>query len=792
MDVVDHIKKERLFFDGAMGTMLQRAGLEAGGLPEIYNIEHPDIVLSIHKQYIEAGADAVTSNTFQANALKLKDSGYTAEEIIGAGVALAKKSGAKYTALDIGPLGQLMEPMGTLGFDEAYELFKEQLIAGEKAGADLVLFETMSDLLEVKAAVLAARENTRLPVFVTMTFQEDGRTFVGCDPVSAAVALSGLRVDALGVNCSLGPGQLMPVIDELILHSRVPVMVQPNAGLPSIRNGETVYDITADEFAGYMRRIAEKGAVILGGCCGTAPDYIKKTRAAVEDLPFRQSEPSRETAVCSGTRTVIFDDGVTIIGERINPTGKKKLKEKLRARDFGYLVGEAISQKEAGADVLDVNCGLPEIDEAAVLTRAVREIQAAVNLPLQLDSSDSGAIESAIRSYNGKPIINSVNGKSESMDAVFPIAAKYGAVVVGLCLDEGGIPETAEGRLSIAEKIIRRAADYGIPKEDIIIDCLVLTASAQQSLVIETIKAIRLVKRLGVKTVLGVSNVSFGLPARPVLNSVFLAAGFGAGLDSAIVNPMSGEIMKAFRAFKVLNNQDRDAAEYIESYSGYTGESAAAVGKTARTDSSDGDLKTAIIDGRRGIARELTLELLKNSDPISIINEYFIPALDIVGDRYEKGTVFLPQLIRSAEAVKSGFAVLKENSSSEGSGRGKIILATVRGDIHDIGKNIVKMLLENYGYEVLDLGKDVPEEEVVRAALENDIKLVGLSALMTTTVKSMKDTVSALKKAGCKAKIVVGGAVLNEDYVEFVGADYYGKDAGMTVKIANEVFGYNN
>ncbi len=794
MDVIDYIKSNRLIFDGAMGTMLQRAGLEAGGLPEVYNIEHPETVLSIHRQYIDAGADVITSNTFQANAFKLKGSGYSVEEIIASGVALAKKSGAKYAALDIGPLGQLMEPMGTLGFDEAYKLFKEQLIAGEKAGADLVLFETMSDLLEVKAAVLAARENTSLPVFVTMTFQEDGRTFVGCDPVSAAVTLSGLRVDALGVNCSLGPDRLMPVIDKLAAHSRVPLMVQPNAGLPSIRNGETSYDITAEEFAGYMRKIAEKGAAVIGGCCGTTPEYIRKTKEAIADLPYVKLESPRETAVCSGTKTVIFDQGVTLIGERINPTGKKKLKEKLRAQDFGYLVGEAISQKDAGADVLDVNCGLPEIDEAAALTRAVREIQAAVNLPLQLDSSDAAAIEKAIRVYNGKPIINSVNGKAESLEAILPIAAKYGAVVVGLCLDESGIPEAAEGRLRIAEKIIAAAESFGIPKEDIIIDCLVLTASAQQSLVIETIKAIRLVKRLGVKTVLGVSNVSFGLPARPILNSVFLAAGFGAGLDSAIVNPMSAEIMKVFRAYKVLNNQDKDAVDYINNYADYKTENTLSAGPAEKSDISvsDGDLKTAIIDGRRELARDLTGELLKTSDPISIINQYFIPALDIVGDRYESGTVFLPQLIQSAEAVKSGFGVLKESSATEDGGRGKIILATVRGDIHDIGKNIVKMLLENYGYDVIDLGKDVPEEVVVKAAIKHDIKLIGLSALMTTTVKSMKDTIAALKKAGCKAKIVVGGAVLNEEYVEFVGADYYGKDAGVTVKIANEVFGHGN
>ncbi len=791
MGVTDYIKSNRLIFDGGMGTMLQNAGLEAGGLPEVYNIEHPDIVLDIHKKYIAAGADVITSNTFQANALKLDGCGYSIEEIITAGVNLAKRSGAKYTVLDIGPLGQLMEPMGTLSFDRAYELFRQQIIAGEKAGADIVLLETMSDLLEVKAAVLAVRENTSLPVFVTMTFQEDGRTFVGCDPISVAVTLSGLGVDALGVNCSLGPKELMPVIDELIKYSRVPVMVQPNAGLPKIRDGKTVYDISPDAFAEYMGEIAEKGAVILGGCCGTTPEFIKKTAEVLKDIPFKLAERLRVTAVCSGSSTVVFDEGVTVIGERINPTGKKKLKEKLRERDFGYLVGEAISQKDAGADVLDVNCGLPEIDEPETLKTAVREIQAAVNLPLQLDSSDKRAIEAGIRIYNGKPIINSVNGKDESMRAIFPIAKKYGAVIVGLCLDEKGIPETAEGRFEIAKRIVDRAAEYEIPSEDIVIDCLVLTASAQQSLVIETIKAIRLVKgKLGVKTVLGVSNVSFGLPARPILNSVFLAAGFGAGLDSAIVNPMSGEIMKAFRAFKVLNNQDRDAARYIESYAGYTEGSGTTAGAAVKTRSSGDDLKSLIIDGRGDEARQMTLELLKTHDPISVIDDYFIPALDVVGERYEKGTVFLPQLIQSAEAVKRGFDVIKDNSEkSDESRKGKIILATVQGDIHDIGKNIVKMLLENYGYDVLDLGKDVPIGDVVNAALENDIKLVGLSALMTTTVKSMKDTITALRQAGSDAKVVVGGAVLNEEYVEFVGADYYGKDARATVRVADEVFG---
>lgn len=791
MNVVEYIKHNRLYFDGGMGTMLQNAGLQTGGLPEVYNIEHPDVVLSIHKKYVDAGCDVITANTFQAGEIKLDGCGYTVEEIITAGVTLAKKSGARYTALDIGPIGQLMEPMGTLTFDKAYEIFRRQIVAGYNAGADIVLLETMSDLLEVKAAVLAVRENTDLPVFATMTFQEDGRTFVGCDPVSAAVTLSGLNLDAIGVNCSLGPKELMPVIDELLKYSRVPLMVQPNAGLPKIENGNTVYGISADEFSDYMVVMAKKGVRVLGGCCGTTPEFIKTTKEKTMDIPLITPEYAHVTAVSSGTKTVVLDDKITVIGERINPTGKKKLKEKLREKDFGYIVGEALSQQKAGADVLDVNCGLPEIDEAETLAKAVRELQAAVNLPLQLDSSDKEAIEAGIRKYNGKPIINSVNAKQESMDAVFPIAKKYGAVIVGLCLDENGIPETAESRFKCAEKIVLEAKKYGIPKEDIIIDCLVLTASAQQSLVMETINAIKLVKdRLGVKTVLGVSNVSFGLPARALLNSVFLASAFGAGLDSAIINPLNTEVMQAVDTFKVIYNQDKDAAEYIKKYSGYKSEITLSTAASSNENSGDGgDLKSLIIDGRRDMVSELTRELLKTNDPVKIIDENFIPALDEVGDRYEKGTVFLPQLIQSAEAVKSGFEVIREFVPKSDGGKGKIVLATVEGDIHDIGKNIVKMLLENYGYEVIDLGKNVPVDDVVKAALKNDVALVGLSALMTTTVKNMKDTITALKNAGSKAKVVVGGAVLNEEYVEFVGADYYGKDARATVKVANEIFG---
>ncbi len=783
MDIKTALCHEFLIFDGAMGTMLQAAGLPAGGLPELYNIEHPDIVRNIHKSYVDAGSQIITANTFQANAYKLKDSPYTPEEVITAGVRLARESGAQYVALDIGPLGQLMQPMGTLSFDRAYDLFLQQIKAGVEAGADVILFETMSDLLEVKAGILAAKEYCSLPIFVTMTYQEDGRTFVGCDPQSAALTLSGLGVDALGVNCSLGPEELDPIIDTLLQYARVPVMAQPNAGLPEFRNGETVYGVNPAEYAAFMSRLADKGVRILGGCCGTTPDFIssmaqslqKKTPVAVSSAPV--------TAVCSGTRSVVLDGGVTVIGERINPTGKKLLKEKLRAQDFGYLAGEAIAQDKHGANILDVNCGLPDIDEASTLKRAVQEIQAVTTLPLQIDSSSPSAIEAAARIYNGKPLINSVNGKQESLDAILPIAAKYGAAVIGLTLDEKGIPETAEERLSISARITEEAAKYGIPKEDIIIDCLVLTASAQQELVLQTLKAVQLVQsRLGLKTVLGVSNVSFGLPARPILNSTFLAAAFGAGLNAAILNPMSEEVMDMVHAFRVLNNQDRDAVSYISRYN-TAKPTSSAMPKSHR------ELKDCIIEGRREETQEKTLELLKTQDPLSIIDQHFIPALDQVGEGYEKGLLFLPQLMQAAEAVQSGFAVLRDSVPQGAMTKGSILLATVAGDIHDIGKNILKMLLENYGYHVIDLGKDVPIDTVVQTAMETGVRLVALSALMTTTVASMKDTITALRNAGCTAKIMVGGAVLNEDYLDFVGADYYAKDARAGVLLANQIFG---
>lgn len=777
-----------LLFDGAMGTMLQNAGLKTGELPETYNITNPDIIRDIHSKYVQAGSDVVTTNTFQANELKLKDSGYSVEEIIESGVTIARESGAKYVALDIGPLGQLMEPMGTVSFESAYEIFKRQIIAGSKAGADIVLIETISDIYEAKAAVLAAKENCDLPVFCTLTYQEDGRTFVGTDPLTGTLVLDGLGVDAHGVNCSLGPKELKPIIDEVLKYAKAPVMIQPNAGLPKIgENGETYYDISPDEFTEFLKYIAESGALVFGGCCGTDPEFIKKMRKMLDDMSPTKTNPLRVTAATSGSKTAVFDDVTTVIGEKINPTGKKKLKEALRTNNLDYIIGEAIDQTNAGSDMLDINVGLPEIDEAEMIKKVIREVQGVVNLPLQVDSSDIKAIEAGVRMYNGKPMINSVNGKKESMEQIFPIVKKYGALILGLALDESGIPETAEGRLEIARKIVSTAESYGIPKEDVLIDCLVLTASAQQAQVKETLKAIRLVKHeLGVKTVLGVSNVSFGLPNRELINSNFLSAAFGAGLDAPIINPMSKPMMDAVHTFRVINNEDKDSSYYIENYSNIEVED-----KNIAINDEDRTLKEIIIQGRKEESAPKTIEMLKTVTPMEVVNEHFIPALDIVGDRFENGKIFLPQLIQSAEAVKKAFVIIKDhlaNSGEDKASKGKIVVATVEGDIHDIGKNIVAMLLENYGFDVIDLGKDVPVQKVVDTVKDEDVKLVGLSALMTTTVTSMGETIKALRDENLDCKVMVGGAVLNEEYTDMVNADFFAKDARESVKIANKFF----
>ncbi len=783
MDIIKELGRRFVFFDGSMGTMLQKSGMRAGELPDLMNITHPQKVEAVHRAYIEAGADIITTNTFGSNSYSLGSSGYSVSQAVTAGIEAARRAGAKFVAQDIGPLGQLMQPMGPLSFEEAYNCFKEQVEAGREAGADMFIIETFSDIYEAKAAILAVKENSDLPVICTLTFQPDGRTFVGNDPFIAVSALSGLGVEALGVNCSLGPAEILPVAKILTQYSPVPVIVQANAGLPKMQNGDTVYDITPEEYVKSVLDMAEAGVSIFGGCCGTTPEYIRQMKEALSQKSPVQRKIKPVTAVTSGTKAVILDEGVSVIGERINPTGKKRLKQAIKDDDMDYIIGEAMSQKDHGADILDVNISLPDINEPEMMRKTVLTLQGITDLPLQIDSSDPVSLEAGVRIYNGKPLINSVNGKAESMEKVFPIAKKYGAAVLGLTLDENGIPPTAEGRFEIAEKILGTARKYGIPKKDVLIDCLTLTASAQQKEVMATIDAIKLVKsRLGLKTVLGVSNVSFGLPRREQLNSVFLAAALGAGLDAPIINPLSDAVMDTVRTFRVINNQDINAGRYVQFYSDEK--------KEETKPAADRSLIDIIIGGDKSAAVSVTSELLKSKNPLDIINESFIPALDIVGKDFETGRIFLPQLLMSAQAVKSAFDVIKSAAASDSQqNKGTIVIATVYGDIHDIGKNIVKMMLQNYGYNVIDLGKDVPVSEVVKAALKHDVKLVGLSALMTTTVKNMADTITALREAGSKCKVMVGGAVLNEEYARLVGADYYAKDALESVRIAGKIFG---
>ncbi|WP_053957342.1 homocysteine S-methyltransferase family protein [Inediibacterium massiliense] len=793
MAIKDLLKTTRLFFDGAMGTQLQKRGLCAGDIPEIYNFTHSEIITEIHKKYLQAGADIITTNTFGANELKLEKTGYTVEDVITKAVSVAKDSikdvKDKYIALDIGPIGQLLTPIGTLSFDRAYEIFKRQVKAGAKAGCDLILIETLSDIYEAKAAVLAAKENSDLPIFCTMTYDDTGRTFTGTDPLTMVMVLEGLGVDALGVNCSFGPKEILPIVEEIVKYTSIPIMVQPNAGLPKVDRDKTVYDIDPCEFAFYAKKIAENGVNIIGGCCGTDELFIKAMIEVVKPVPFVIPDKKHITAVCSANQTVVLGNEVKIIGERINPTGNKKLKEALRNHHMDYVLNEAILQMEAGADVLDVNVGLPEIDEQKTMTHLIKEIQSIIHIPLQIDSTNKEVIEAAARIYNGKPIINSVNGKEQVMKEIFPIVKKYGACVIGLTLDEEGIPKKAEERVKIAQKIIRTAQDYGIPKENIMIDCLVLTASAQQSEVMETIKAVGMVKeKYNVKTSLGVSNVSFGLPDRQLLNQTFLAMGLTQGLDAPILNPLDQGMINTIHAFKVLSNQDKEAKKYIQEYESRKSEKRI----IEKAHVHDKDLKDIIIQGLKDEATKEVTKLLETIEPLKIVDEYLIPALDMVGKKFEKGDIFLPQLIQSAETVKNAFGVIKDKMLQDGNckiSKGKIILATVKGDIHDIGKNIVKTILENYGFEVLDLGKDVPVENIVKTAKEQKIKLVGLSALMTTTVKSMEETIIALRENRIDCKIFVGGAVLNQEYADMIQADYYAKDAQVAVEIAKTVLG---
>ncbi len=933
-----------LLFDGGMGTLVQAAGLHTvHAVPDLLNLTHPEAIVAIQRQYVEAGADCITTNTFNTNRLKLANAGATVAEVYAAAAANARVAGAPLVAGDIGPTGALLEPLGTLTFDEAFDIFSEQARAAEAAGCDLIVVETMADLLEAKAAVLAAVESTTLPVFATMTFGEDGRTFLGTTPAIAATTLSALGASAVGLNCSLGPTELAPLVGELAPHDRALVMAQPNAGLPRIQDGETVFDVGPNEFAQAMEAIMDAGATVVGGCCGTTPDHIAALRALIDVRPLpavasvsvpahtsvassatavsagsassrvawgEQSEPKGLSAfsvpnlrycpafaVTSAQQMVSLPEGearIAVIGERINPTGKKKLKAALQAGDVDYLVAEAAAQQRAGADILDVNVGVPGLDEPALLSQVTRALQATVPLPLQLDSSDPAAIEAAARAYAGRPMVNSVNGKADNLATVLPVVARYGCTVVGLTLDENGIPPTAEERLAIAERIVAAAEAHGIPREDVAIDCLVMAAATNQDEVREILRAVTLVKeRLGVRTVLGVSNVSFGLPARPLVNSTFLAAAFGAGLDMPILNPLNVRYRDTVATFRILNGQDTGCRAFLEAYAnasdpyevaagstpvgGDLGRPSAADAATTReggastaptegmrngvaatgstpvwgdlgrpsvpkgcpvpiteafTDAADtvAHLAECVLEGRKAPVATATERLLETHDGLAIINDIFVPILDVVGQKYDEGAFFLPQLMASAEAVKAGFDLIRDRARAVGASAAEatpvggdlgrpsgssavtprkgcaspaptegdahvpaesdraIIVATVQGDIHDIGKNIVKMLLENYGFTVIDLGRDVAPEAIVAAARDTGARLIGLSALMTTTVGAMERTIALVHEQLPGVAVMVGGAVITQEFAEQIGADFYAKDAAASTRVASTFF----
>lgn len=873
-----------LLFDGGMGTLVQAAGLHTvHAVPDLLNLTHPEAIVAIQRQYVEAGADCITTNTFSTNRLKLANAGATVAEVYAAAAANARAAGAPLVAGDIGPTGALLEPLGTLTFDEAFDIFSEQACAAEAAGCDLIVVETMADLLEAKAAVLAAVESTTLPVFATMTFGEDGRTFLGTTPAIAATTLSALGASAVGLNCSLGPTELAPLVGELAPHDRALVMVQPNAGLPRIQDGETVFDVGPNEFAQAMEAILDAGATVIGGCCGTTPDHIAALRALIDARPLpavasvsvpahtsvassatavsagsassraawgEQSEPKGLSAfsvpnlrycpafaVTSAQQMVSLPEGeacIAVIGERINPTGKKKLKAALQAGDVDYLVAEAAAQQRAGADILDVNVGVPGLDEPALLSQVTRALQATVPLPLQLDSSDPAAIEAAARAYAGRPMVNSVNGKADNLATVLPVVARYGCTVVGLTLDENGIPPTAEERLAIAERIVAAAEAHGIPREDVAIDCLVMAAATNQDEVREILRAVALVKeRLGVRTVLGVSNVSFGLPARPLVNSTFLAAAFGAGLDMPILNPLNARYRDTVATFRILNGQDAGCRAFLEAYANTADpyEVAANPAASSAVASREGGASPAptkgipssypipvtgafadaveavahlaecVLEGRSAPVAVATERLLKTHDGLAVINDVFVPVLDVVGQKYDEGTFFLPQLMASAEAVKAGFDLIRDRARAASANATPtegahvpadadraIIVATVQGDIHDIGKNIVKMLLENYGFTVIDLGRDVAPEAIVAAARDTGARLIGLSALMTTTVGAMERTIALVHEQLPGVAVMVGGAVITQEFAEQIGADFYAKDAAASTRVASAFF----
>lgn len=775
-----------ILLDGAMGSVLQQHGLKLGGLPEELNFTEPDLIRSIHRSYIEAGAQGIYANTFGANRHKLQSSKYTVEQIVKQGIKLAREAAEGtdvLVGLDIGSLGRMLRPTGDMPVDEAYDMFREVMTAGREA--DFIAIETMTDLMEIKTALLAAKENTYLPVICTMSFEQNMRTFTGCSAAAMALTLSGLGADVIGMNCSLGPKDALPIVDEILKWSSVPALIRPNAGLPD--PSTNLYNTTPEEYAEVMEQIAAKGVKVLGGCCGTTPDYIREVAKQIRGKTCVMPQPEIPAAVCSASSVVTIDT-VRIIGERINPTGKKLFKEALKKHDLDYIMRQALEQTGAGAEILDVNVGLPDIDEKEMMLAAVNAIQSVTDAPLQIDTTELPVLEAALRIVSGKPIVNSVNGEDEKLDTVLPLVKKYGAAVVGLTLDENGIPKTAEERFAIAEKILRRAQEYGIPKRDVYIDCLTLTASAEQDGVKETLKALRMVtEKLGLKTVLGVSNISFGLPNRELVNSTFISLAMQCGLTLPIMNPNIASMTGAVRAFRLLSGYDRHGAEFIESYGAEVKKPAAAV------PTSEMDISDAVAAGLKAECAAAAERMLSSgTDPMEIINGKLIPALDAVGSKFEKGTIFLPQLIQSAGAAQAAFDVIKKAISERGGSgvsAGRVVLCTVKGDIHDIGKNIVKTLLENYGFDVIDLGKDVDYQDVVDAAIKYDVRLVGLSALMTTTLKSMENTIKLLHENNVNCKIVVGGAVLTPDYAEKIGADFYARDAKETVDIARKVYG---
>lgn len=796
MNFSEYLKHNIVYLDGGMGTLLQAQGLAAGEHPEKWNLSHPEVITNIHKNYYDSGSNVVCTNTFGANSLKFND--VELEEIIKSAISNAKKAKElstapqeKFIALDIGPTGKLLKPLGDLDFNDAVNIFSKTVSLGAKYGVDLVLIETMNDSYETKAALLAVKENCDLPVFVSNAYNEDGKLMTGASPAAMVALLEGMGATAIGANCSLGPKQLTKVAEELLENASVPVILKPNAGLPEIIDGKTQFNVSPEEFAEDVTKLLKKGLRVVGGCCGTTPDYIKALTEKSKNLKPLEIENKNLTVVSSYTKAVKFLNSPILIGERINPTGKKRFKQALIENDIAYILNEGVTQKEKGVHILDVNVGLPDIDENKMLKKTVEELQAVMDLPLQIDTADVTAMENALRIYNGKALINSVNGKKESMNTIFPLVKKYGGVVVALTLDENGIPETAEGRVDIAKNILKVAKEYGIEKNNILFDTLAMTISADQRAANETLKALNIIKNeLGCHTSLGVSNVSFGLPNRDILNSVFFALALENGLSGAIMNPYSSEMMKTYYTFKALKGLDENCADYIsvaENFSSTVIENKKDL--ISVTENNISELMTAVIKGFKEKSGEITKELLKTKAPLDIVNGEIIPALNEVGIGYENKTIYLPQLLMSAEAAKSSFEVIKDfmSNSENTETKGKVVIATVHGDIHDIGKNIVKLLLENYGFDVIDLGKDVPSETIVDTVIETNAQLAGLSALMTTTVPAMEETIKLLKEKAPWCKTVVGGAVLTQEYADKIGADKYAKDAMETVRYAERI-----